>query len=187
MAPRLLLFLHKLLIRLRIPHLQQIGLSFPWFPIFDSQGASTGLGSALPGMLPSQAPVSIPSLAYERICVLFNTAAMYMALGVAEPKSDPDSIKRAVGLFQNAAGCFQHLKESALPGLVLPADQRNPCSPDLSLAALQAFSDLCLAQAQECSWQQAVLGQCDSPSLPAVLQSPAFIQGPDPSVLLRRF
>lgn len=136
----------------------QIGVAFRWFPIFDAQGAPQALNSALPGMLPSQTPVSISSLAYERICVLFNIGAMYAALAVAERRSDQESIKRAVGLFQNACGCFQHLKEDVLPNLTLPPDTVLPCSPELSAPCIQAFIDLCLAQAQECSWQQAVLG-----------------------------
>lgn len=110
-------------------------------------------------MLPSQSPVSIPSLGYERLCVLFNLAAMYAALASAEPLSNQESIRRALNLFQEAAGCFQHIKDTALPSLTLPADHKQPCSPDLSVPCVQALSQFCLAQAQECAWQQAVLGR----------------------------
>jgi programmed cell death 6-interacting protein len=122
-------------------------------PIFDSQGIS-----AFPGMLPSQIPVAIPNLIFERACVLFNVAAMYASLGAAESRTDAEGIKRALAYFQSAAGCFEHLSNVVLPLLKLPAEYKDPCSPEFSKPSLQAFVNLFLAQAQECFWQKAVMG-----------------------------
>ena len=110
-------------------------------------------------MLPSQQPIALPSITYERACVLFNLGAMYASLGVAEDRSAVEGIKRASALFQNAAGCFKHLSDAVLPLIKPSPSHKDPCSPDLSKPALEALTSLCLAQAQECFWQKAVLGQ----------------------------
>lgn len=100
-------------------------------------------------MLPSQQPVSLSSLTYERLCILFNVACMYLALGIEEQDK-----KRAIALYQNSAGVFDYIKSIK----VSASDAKEPCSPEFSSHALEAFQQLALGQAQECSFELAVSG-----------------------------
>lgn len=43
------------------------------------------------------APISLPSLTYERAGVLFNAAAIYASLAAFERRAEAESIKRALG------------------------------------------------------------------------------------------
>ena len=59
---------------------------------------------------------------------------------------------------QNAAGIFNHLLENDLKELRVPINHPEPASPDFAKSTLTAFINLCLAQGQECFWQQATIG-----------------------------
>lgn len=83
------------------------------------------------------------SLAYERVCVLFNMAAAQSTLAAQQPLDTEDSLKLAAKLLQQAAGIFEYLKAN-----VLIAVHQEP-TPDLSADTLSALSLLMLAQAQE--------------------------------------
>lgn len=61
---------------------------------------------------------------------------------------------------QHAAGCFAHLADEVVSTVRIGPNEPSPCSPDFSAEALKALENLCLAQAQECFWQKAVLGVC---------------------------
>lgn len=83
------------------------------------------------------------SLAYERVCVLFNMGAAQSILAAQQPLDTEDSLKLAAKLLQQAAGVFDYLKAN-----VLMAVHQEP-TPDLSADTLAALSVLMLAQAQE--------------------------------------
>ncbi|THH09151.1 hypothetical protein EW145_g2207 [Phellinidium pouzarii] len=100
--------------------------------------------------------IIIPNLAYERAAVLFNLAALYSQLAVAEDRSHPDGIKRANAYYQNAAGTLSHLIASAAPALTQSLDD-NTRVDELSEPVLRCLKLLMLAQAQECAWQRAVM------------------------------
>ena len=50
--------------------------------------------------LPSDAPVTLRNLAYERAATLFNLAALYSQLALVEDRTHPDGIKRASAYYQ---------------------------------------------------------------------------------------
>ncbi|CAO3564907.1 unnamed protein product [Mortierella alpina] len=96
---------------------------------------------------------SFRNMYYERACICFNIGAMYSQLGNNEIRSSAEGLKRAYAHFQNAAGCFQHLRDTIVPEL------RIAPTVDISTAALTVFIQLMLAQAQECFWQKGALDQ----------------------------
>jgi len=49
---------------------------------------------------PSSIPVALRSLAFERAAVLFNLAALYSQLAIAEDRSSQDGLKRASTYYQ---------------------------------------------------------------------------------------
>ncbi|KAI7827435.1 BRO1-like domain-containing protein [Gamsiella multidivaricata] len=96
---------------------------------------------------------SFRNMYYERACICFNIAAMYSQLGNNEIRSTAEGLKRAYSHFQNAAGVFQHLRDTIIPEL------RIAPTVDISSAALTVYVQLMLAQAQECFWQKGALDQ----------------------------
>lgn len=103
--------------------------------------------------------VAHPDLHYERAAVLFSLASLYSAIGASEPRSEGESIKRAIAAFQAAAGVLQHLLAEVIPMLTsLWAGTRSRyVDADLQPAMLACLRDSMLAQAQECFWQKAVV------------------------------
>ncbi|KAI5480664.1 hypothetical protein MNV49_007591 [Pseudohyphozyma bogoriensis] len=118
---------------------------FPWFPTF-------AVTHSLLGAFPTSTPITHQNLQYERLSVLYNIAAVHAALGAAARRTDQDGIKACLNSFQKAAGTLATLI-TALQSL----DLATPFSPDLTAHSLQAFQNLCLAQAQEAFWQKAVM------------------------------
>ncbi|KAG2367812.1 BRO1-domain-containing protein [Suillus spraguei] len=103
----------------------------------------------------SSLPVTMRSIAFERASVLFNIAALYSQLAASEDRSSQDGLKRATAYYQNAAGVFAFLTESALPKLGPFVDSENTPS-DLTEHFVRSLEWLMLAQSQECVWQRAV-------------------------------
>lgn len=146
----------------------QIGLVFPWYPLFSNSTAPRlGASVQLPGMLPGNTlPIGLSDLNYERSCVLLGLAGLYCALGSNEDLNSGESMKRAAGYFQNAAGVLHHLEEAVVKSIsatdtlssASTSNEGSSISPDLSNNSLKALQDLCLAQAQECFWLTAVKG-----------------------------
>ncbi|KIS67822.1 uncharacterized protein UMAG_11510 [Mycosarcoma maydis] len=144
-----------------------INLSFPWSLSFPPSlpswtntisGAMEATKSAEAGPASGIAyatsdTVAHPDLAFERANLLFSLAALYSALGCAEPRAENESIKRATAWFQNAAGVLQNIVDH----LVEPTRLLLPPSPDFNPRLLSCIRDLMLAQAQECFWQKAVM------------------------------
>ncbi|CCA73787.1 probable palA protein [Serendipita indica DSM 11827] len=107
----------------------------------------------------TQPPLSLSNLAYERICVLFNLAALFCQLADAQNRSNTDGIKRASAYYQacgyNAAGTLTYILDNALPAFVSSLTQ--PISTnDLAKPVIKALEYLMLAQAAECYWLKAV-------------------------------
>ncbi|KAG7213531.1 hypothetical protein KM043_002792 [Ampulex compressa] len=87
--------------------------------------------------------LTISTLAYEKVCVLFNIAALQSSVAATQSLDSDEGLKLAAKLFQQSAGIFHHLKAS-----VMMAIQQEP-TPDISPETLGALSLLMLAQAQE--------------------------------------
>ncbi|PAV16120.1 pH-response regulator [Pyrrhoderma noxium] len=109
-----------------------------------------------PALLPSDTPVILRNLAYERAATLFNLAALYSQLAIAEDHAHPDGIKRASAYYQNAAGSLSYLIGSALPALTQSLEVNTRVN-ELTESFLHSLEYLMLAQAQECVWQKAVM------------------------------
>lgn len=86
---------------------------------------------------------AMTSLAYERVCVLFNMAALQTQIAANQDLQTDDGLKLGAQMFQAAAGIFTQLRAS-----VITAIQRDP-TPDLGQDSLAALAALCIAQAQE--------------------------------------
>uniref|UniRef100_A0A8D8W3V9 Programmed cell death 6-interacting protein n=1 Tax=Cacopsylla melanoneura TaxID=428564 RepID=A0A8D8W3V9_9HEMI len=87
--------------------------------------------------------LTVCSLAWERVCVLFNIAALQSAIAQAQSLDTDEGLKLSAKMLQSAAGIFSYLK-----GAVVPAIQQDP-TPDMNADTLAALSTLMLAQAQE--------------------------------------
>ncbi|CAD1468990.1 unnamed protein product [Heterotrigona itama] len=87
--------------------------------------------------------LTISTLAYEKVCVLFNIAALQSSVAAAQSLDSDEGLKLAAKLFQQSAGTFNYLKTN-----VMMAIQQEP-TPDISPETLGALSALMLAQAQE--------------------------------------
>lgn len=87
--------------------------------------------------------LTISTLAYEKVCVLFNIAALQSSVAATQSLDSDEGLKLAAKLFQQSAGMFNYLK-----GNVMMAIQQEP-TPDISPETLGALSALMLAQAQE--------------------------------------
>ncbi|XP_038221651.1 programmed cell death 6-interacting protein-like [Zerene cesonia] len=111
---------------------QEVQIPFKWKDAFDK-------GSIFGGRM----SLTISSLAYERMCILFNIAAMQSAIAAQQPLDTEESLKLAAKLLQQAAGIFTYLKGN----IMLAVHQET--TPDLNPDTLNALSQLMLAQAQE--------------------------------------
>eukprot|EP00123_Amoebidium_parasiticum_P012431 comp21350_c0_seq1/m.29288 comp21350_c0_seq1/g.29288 ORF comp21350_c0_seq1/g.29288 comp21350_c0_seq1/m.29288 type:complete len:826 (-) comp21350_c0_seq1:414-2891(-) len=89
---------------------------------------------------------------YELANIMFNYGAILSQLG-SNTTLDDNGCKEACTYFQGAAGAFTYIRDS-LNGKY-PA---NLCT-DLTVDCLTVLANLCLAQAQECFLQKAILGK----------------------------
>ncbi|XP_025832314.1 programmed cell death 6-interacting protein [Agrilus planipennis] len=119
---------------------QEVQIPFKWKDAFD-KGSIFG----------SRISLTIASLAYEKVCILFNIAALQSAVAANQGVDNDNGLKLAAKLLQQAAGIFNHLKS-----IVIVAIQQDP-TPDLNPDTLGALSALMLAQAQEIFVQKAIL------------------------------
>ena len=90
-------------------------------------------------------------LRYERSCTLFNLASLVSTCAANQDRADPEGLKRACTLFQQAA----HLL-SLLPPLVGGAAWGGKTTTDIHKGTLDCLQDLMLAQAQRCFYEKAV-------------------------------
>ncbi|KAG8835885.1 pH-response regulator protein palA/rim20 [Serendipita sp. 399] len=125
---------------------------------------------------PPQPPLSLSNLAYERVCLLFNLAALFCHLAEAQNRDTTEGIKRASANYQNAAGTLAYLLENALPPFV--SSLAHPTSSnDLSKPVIKALEYLMLAQAAECYWQKAVMDSLRNSTIARLSQQVASYYG----------
>ena len=105
-----------------------------------------------PVFLPPPHFTAQASLAFEKICVMFNIGSMLSQIGANQNVEFDDGLKIATRYFQQAAGVFQYVKDH-----VLAAIQQEP-TPDLYPDALSALITLMMAQAQEVLFMKAAKG-----------------------------
>lgn len=86
--------------------------------------------------------VAMSSIAFEKVGVLFNIAALQSSIAASQSMESDEGLKTAAKLFQQAAGIFNQLKSTA------PALGQEP-TPDLTPDTLHILSNLMLSQAQE--------------------------------------
>lgn len=87
--------------------------------------------------------LTLTSLAYEKVCTLFNIAALQSSIAASQNLENDDGLKLASKLFQQSAGIFTHLKAAA------PAAIPQEPTSDLSSEVLTVLASLMIAQAQE--------------------------------------
>ncbi|GHJ85349.1 hypothetical protein NliqN6_1751 [Naganishia liquefaciens] len=111
----------------------------------------------------SDPTISLASITYERAATLYNMASVYASLGAAENRAEIEGIKRALAYMQNAAGVFSYIRNELLPTLEREQSsfggiaKSTTAGQDMTTSFLGALEKFCLAEAQECFWQRAVL------------------------------
>uniref|UniRef100_A0A1L8DJF9 Putative programmed cell death protein n=1 Tax=Nyssomyia neivai TaxID=330878 RepID=A0A1L8DJF9_9DIPT len=115
----------------KIP-VQELQIPFKWKDAF-SKGSIFG----------GRASLTLSSLAYEKVCVLFNIAALQSAVAGAQSLDSDEGLKMATKLYQQSAGIFTHLKAA------VPAAIPQEPTPDLYQEVLTILTNLMVAQAQE--------------------------------------
>uniref|UniRef100_A0A1B6HFU3 BRO1 domain-containing protein n=1 Tax=Homalodisca liturata TaxID=320908 RepID=A0A1B6HFU3_9HEMI len=95
------------------------------------------------GLFGGRTSLTISQLGYERVCTLFNIAAVQSSVAATQSVDSDEGLKLAAKLLQQSAGIFSHLKATVMAAL-----QQDP-TPDLNPDTLAALSSLMLAQAQE--------------------------------------
>lgn len=111
---------------------QEVQIPFKWKDAFDK-------GSIFGGRM----SLTISSLAYERMCILFNMAAIQSTVAAQQPLDTEESLKLAAKLLQQSAGIFTYLKANIMMAV------HQETTPDLNPETLDALAKLMLAQAQE--------------------------------------
>jgi len=98
------------------------------------------------GLFGRKTNMTTPFLEVERLCVMFNIAAIQTHLGTQCRAADTDDeLKNATKFYQNAATIFNHMITQIKE---LPTTASDTLSPDLSSDSLTALKSLLLAQAQ---------------------------------------
>ncbi|XP_076437173.1 programmed cell death 6-interacting protein-like isoform X2 [Babylonia areolata] len=118
----------------------RIRVQFKWRDAFDE-------GSFLSG----KRTLAIASAAYEKVCMLFNIAALQSQIASIQNFENDEGLKSAVKYFQQASGILGHLKD-----IVLSHVQQEP-TPDLNPDFLSSMAAIMLAQAQESIYRKATL------------------------------
>ncbi|XP_052824372.1 programmed cell death 6-interacting protein, partial [Octopus bimaculoides] len=116
----------------------QIRILFKWKDAFDKESFFSG-----------RRTLGVVSGMYEKVCMLFNIAALQSQIAASQNHDTDEGLKLSVKLFQQSAGIFGHLKD-----IVLSHTQQEP-TPDLNPETLAAISALMLAQAQEAFYRKA--------------------------------
>ncbi|XP_029115695.1 programmed cell death 6-interacting protein-like isoform X2 [Scleropages formosus] len=110
----------------------QLCLTFTWKDAFDKGTLFSG-----------SAKLGLPSVGYEKTCVLFNVGALASQIAVEQRLDTDEGLKTAAKYYQVASGAFGHIKDTVLSALT--------CEPtvDISPDCAGALSLIMLAQAQE--------------------------------------
>ena len=134
----------------------EVPINFKWKDAFDNSYSFLGSSSSL----------IVQSLAYERVCVLFNLAASYSdvaATALNEDIHNEHALQLAAKYFQLSSGIFSTLKTDA-PGAL---GQRST-QTDLNPSILDILHYLMLAQAQEAIFVKAVQNNMSDTNLAKV-------------------
>ncbi|KAH8363633.1 hypothetical protein KR084_012523 [Drosophila pseudotakahashii] len=110
----------------------ELQIPFKWKDAFDK-------GSIFGGKI----SLTHTSLLYEKVCVLFNIAALQSSIAASQQLDSDEGLKLAIKLLQQSAGIFQYLKGAT------PAAVPSEPTPDLSQDTLTVLQALMVAQAQE--------------------------------------
>ncbi|KAG8442686.1 hypothetical protein GDO86_011469 [Hymenochirus boettgeri] len=110
----------------------QLCLTFTWKDAFDK-------GSIFGGSV----KLALPSLGYEKTCVLFNIGALASQIACEQNLDNDEALKAASKYYQLASGAFSHIKDTVLSSL-----NRDP-TVDISPDTVGTLSLIMLAQAQE--------------------------------------
>ncbi|NP_001011064.1 programmed cell death 6-interacting protein [Xenopus tropicalis] len=110
----------------------QLCLTFTWKDAFDK-------GSIFGGSV----KLALPSLGYEKTCVLFNIGALASQIASEQNLDNDEALKAASKFYQLASGAFSHIKDTVLSSL-----NRDP-TIDISPDTVGTLSLIMLAQAQE--------------------------------------
>ncbi|XP_063308033.1 programmed cell death 6-interacting protein isoform X2 [Pelobates fuscus] len=110
----------------------QLCLTFTWKDAFDK-------GSIFGGSV----KLALPSLGYEKTCVLFNIGALASQIATEQNLDNDEALKTASRFYQLASGAFGHIKDTVLSSL-----NRDP-TVDISPDTVGTLSLIMLAQAQE--------------------------------------
>ncbi|XP_075056109.1 programmed cell death 6-interacting protein [Mixophyes fleayi] len=110
----------------------QLCLTFTWKDAFDK-------GSIFGGSV----KLGLPSLGYEKTCVLFNIGALASQIASEQNLENDEALKAASKYYQLASGAFSHIKDTVLSAL-----NRDP-TVDISPDTVGTLSVIMLAQAQE--------------------------------------
>ncbi|XP_037071951.1 programmed cell death 6-interacting protein-like [Pollicipes pollicipes] len=121
---------------------QEVTIYFKWKDAFDK-------GSWLSG----RQSLTIASFAFERVCILFNIAALQSQIAAVQNFESDDGLKMAAKMLQHSASNFHYLKTT-----VMSAIHQEP-TPDLNPETLAALSQLMQAQAQEAFALKAIRDQ----------------------------
>ena len=92
------------------------------------------------------------NLLFEKACVLYNIAAMATQIGATQDLHSEDSMKKAVRLYQQAAGILAAI---SVPTSSSSTEQKP--TPDLLPESAAALASVTLAQAQEIVLRKAVI------------------------------
>jgi len=117
----------------------EVQIPFKWKDAFDK-------GSIFGGRI----SLTVSSIGYEKVCVMFNIAALSTMIAEAQNLDSEEGLQKANKKLQSAAGVFTALKDRVV-GLI----EQEP-TPDLEPECLGVLSSLCLAQAQELVVQKAM-------------------------------
>uniref|UniRef100_H2YHX2 BRO1 domain-containing protein n=1 Tax=Ciona savignyi TaxID=51511 RepID=H2YHX2_CIOSA len=124
------------------------------FPFCEGSGVHvcfTWKDSLQKGKFLSSTPkTSISDGDFERLCVLYNIAALMSQIGSEANLQTDDGLKTAAKYFQESAGIFSYIKEK-----VLSVVGNNQSTTDLTVEVLNAYSCVMLGQAQECFYDKA--------------------------------
>ena len=118
----------------KCPHIE---ISFRWKDAFEKGGSFFLASNSL----------TISSIAYEKVCILFNIGAIQSHLGstqVNEGLNNDSALKSAAKYFQGSAGVFQALKHTASSAV-----GSHDLSTDMQNEVLNILQNLMLAQSQE--------------------------------------
>ncbi|KAJ6224891.1 hypothetical protein RDWZM_003436 [Blomia tropicalis] len=121
--------------------LPQADIPFKWRDSFEKGGIF------------SSGALTVPNIGYEKICILYNIAALMSQIGAYQGKEgsyNDVSLKQAIKHFQGAAGIFQGLKHTTSS-----AANTSELTFDLQSDVLSLLHHAMLAQAQEAFFYKA--------------------------------